>query len=256
MREREDYDNAVEYVQDRLRQRRQRRLLIAALILAVLAGGFAAWLNYYKVRYVTVEGATRYTDAEIEDYAMSGFLGDNSVVLSWRYQNQTLEDIPFVESMDIQITAHDTIHITVYEKSLAGYVMYLGRYMYFDRSGMVVESTTELAEGVPEVTGLSFDHIVVNEVLPVQDTDIFTRILQTTQLLEKYDLTADRIYVGTTDEISVYFDEICVKLGEDENMDEKISNLSRILPSLEGMSGTLELSDFTSDTNYVTFTEK
>ena len=256
MRSREEYDDAVEYLQDRLRQRRHRRLLILVLILAAAAGCCAAWLNYYKVRYVTVEGSTRYTDAEIEEYAMSGFLGDNSIVLSWRYQNQTLEDIAFVESMDIQITAHDTIHITVYEKSLAGYVMYLGRYMYFDRSGMVVESTTELAEGVPEVTGLEFDHIVVNEILPVEDANIFTRILQTTQLLEKYGLSADRIYVGTADEISVYFDEVCVKLGEDENMDEKISNLSRILPSLEGMSGTLELSDYTSDTNYITFTEQ
>ena len=37
---------------------------------------------------------------------------------------------------------------------------------------------------------------------------------------------------------------------------EKISNLSRILPSLEGKSGTLEMAEFTPDTGMVTFTEK
>ena len=256
MRSREDYDDASLYVRDMLQARRRRRRLIAltvVLVLVVLAAGF---LEYYRIRYVTVEGSTHYTDEEIEEYAMSGLLGNNSVVLSWRYQNQELEDIPFVESIEVEILARDTVHITVYEKSLAGYVNYLGRYMYFDREGIVVESSTELVEDVPEVTGLSFDYIVVNEALPVEDSDVFTLILQTSQLLEKYELSADRIYVGTPDEISLYFGDVCVKLGEDENMDEKISNLAQILPSLEGLSGTVDMSDFDEDTDFITFKEK
>ena len=253
---RDNYDDASLYVRDMLRARRRKRQLIALAIALVLAGLVWAFLVYYKVRYVTVEGSTHYTDAEIEDYAMSGFLGDNSLVLSWRYQNQEIDDIPFVESLEIEITAHDMVHITVYEKSLAGYVNYLGRYMYFDRDGIVVESSTELVEGVPEVTGLSFEHIIINEALPVEDAGIFTRILQTTQMLEKYELSADRIYVGTADEISIYFGDVCVMLGEDENMDEKISNLAQILPSLEGKSGTVDMTDFDADTGYITFTEK
>ena len=256
MRARDDYDDASLYVRDMLRARKRRRILVLLAVVLALAVALYLVLEYYKVRYVTVEGSTHYTDAEIEEYAMSGFLGDNSLVLSWRYQNQDIDDIPFVESLEIEILAHDMVHITVYEKSLAGYVNYLGRYMYFDRDGIVVESSTELVEGVPEVTGLSFNYIIVNEALPVEDSDIFTRILQTTQILSKYGLTTDRIYVGTADEISIYFDEICVMLGEDENMDEKISNLAQILPSLEGKSGTVDLSDFDSDTTYITFTER
>lgn len=65
--------------------------------------------------------------------------------------------------MDVNVVSHDSIRITVYEKSLAGYVTYLGRYLYFDRNGMVVESSSEKIDDVPEVTGLSFDHIVLHE---------------------------------------------------------------------------------------------
>ena len=78
----------------------------------------------------------------------------------------------------------------------------------------------------------------------------------TTQLLGKYGLSADRIYVGNSGKLSVYFGGVCANLGEDQYMDEKISNLSRILPSLDGKSGTLEMAEFTPDTGMVTFTEK
>lgn len=255
-REREDYEDASLYIQDQLRRRRNRFRLMFALILSALIAAAAFFVLYYRVRYVTVEGSTHYTDEEVEKLAMGGFLGDNSMVLSWRYKDQAVKNIPFVESMDVEVVSHDTIHITVYEKSLAGYVTYLGRYMYFDRNGTVVESSSEKIEGVPEVTGLSFDHIVLNESLSVENQSVFSRILETTQLLEKYGLTADKIYVSQGSRISAYFGDVCANLGEDSYMDEKISNLSKILPSLEGKKGTVELSEFTPDTGLITFTEK
>lgn len=252
---REDYEYASDYIEDTLRRRKNRHRLIVVLILSGIAA-FLIWFDvYYKVRYVTVEGSTHYTDQEIEQYVTEGFMGDNSVVLSWRYRHQELRDVPFVESMEVDVITHNAIHIRVYEKSLAGYVNYLGRYFYFDRNGMVVESSGEKVEGIPEVTGLTFDHIALNEVLPVADPDVFTKILETVQLLAKYSLDADRIYIGTSGQQSLYFGNVCVNLGEDEYMDEKISNLSKILPSLTGRSGTLDMTTFTADTRSVTFTE-
>lgn len=254
-RSREDYEYASDYIQDVLRRRRNRRRLILCLIAAALVSAVIFFCEYFRVRHVSVEGSTRYTQEEIESYVLDGFLGDNSVVLSWRYRHRRLQDVPFIESMDVDVVTHDTIHIRVYEKSIAGYVQYLGRNFYFDRNGMVVESSTEEIEGIPKVTGLRFDYIALNETLPVEDDSVFARILEITQMLGKYSLSADRIDVGQQDAMSIYFGSVCVELGQDENMDEKISNLSRILPSLEGKSGTLDLSNFDPDTNYVTFTE-
>ena len=70
-----------------------------------------------------------------------------------------------------------TIKIEVYEKALAGYVEYLDRFMYFDRDGIVVESSTERTNGIPLVAGLSFDHVVLYQPLPVEDMGIFQDIL-------------------------------------------------------------------------------
>ncbi len=253
---RDDYENAALYIQDQVRGRRRRIRMAAVMILLLVSGILLFLLRFFQVRFVTVEGSTHYTDEEIRQYALDGVLGDNTLVISLKNRTRRVSSIPFIEAMDIDVLSKDAVHITVYEKSLAGYVSYLGRYMYFDRNGMIVESSTEKIEDVPEVTGLSFDHIALNEKLPVEDESIFTRILQTTQLLGKHSLSAERLYVGQSGKLTAYFGEVIVNLGEDEYMDEKLSNLAGILPSLEGKSGTIDLSDYTPDTDFITFTQK
>ncbi len=255
-RSREDYDNAALYIQDRIRGRRLRIRAVVLLVILAAAGGLIFLLSFFRVRFVTVEGSSHYTDEQIRQYATEGILGDNTLAISLRSGTRKFSDIPFIETMDIEVLSRDAIHVTVYEKSLAGYVTYLGRYMYFDRNGMVVESSAEKLDGIPEVTGLTFSYIALNEKLPVEDESIFTRILQTTQLLSKHALSADRLYVGQGGKITAYFGEVVVRLGEDEYMDEKLSNLAGILPSLEGRSGTVDLSEYTPDTDFITFTER
>ena len=63
-----------------------------------------------------------------------------------------MQDIPFYRNDECQII-RQTHHDRVYEKSVAGYVEYMGRYMYFDQDGIVVESSETRTEGIPQVTG-------------------------------------------------------------------------------------------------------
>ena len=95
-----------------------------------------------------------------------------------------------MDVMNVSILAPDTIKITVYEKALAGYVKYLDTYMYFDKDGYVVESSGIRTQGVPQITGLTFNHIVLGEQLPVENPEVFAGIMDMTKLLNKYQLTA------------------------------------------------------------------
>ena len=45
---------------------------------------------------------------------------------------------------------------------------YLEKYMYFDKEGIIVEASNEKTQGIPLVTGLSFEHVVLYEPLPVR----------------------------------------------------------------------------------------
>ncbi|MDE7258179.1 MAG: FtsQ-type POTRA domain-containing protein, partial [Lachnospiraceae bacterium] len=175
---------------EKLRFSKSKRTVILSvtllLLLFVLVGGYEYIIQNYTVTTVYVEGNVHYTNEEIIEMVMGGRLGSNSLFLSLKYKDKGMEDIPFIQTMDVEIEAKDTIRIIVYEKALAGYVSYLGRYVYFDKDGIVVETSTEETEGIPQVTGLSFDHVILHEPLPVEKTDVFDEILNITQQLERY----------------------------------------------------------------------
>lgn len=220
-------------------------LLIAAAIIYIDRN--------YKIKNVYVDGNVHYTDEEIMNIVMEGTFGDNSIFLSMKYKNKGIDDIPFVQTMDVAVLSPDTIRITVYEKSLAGYVEYLGNYMYFDKDGTIVESSTSKTAGIPQVTGLSFDYVIMYEPLPVEERQVFETILDMTQLLNKYSLSADRLYFDADYEMTIYFGDVKAAVGAGENIDEKIMLLQSILPDLEGKSGIIHLESYTEDIKNVTF---
>ena len=70
--------------------------------------------------------------------------------------------------------------------------------MYFDKDGYVVESSGIRTQGIPQITGLSFDHIVLGEQLPVEDPQVFARIMDLTKLLNKYSKAANKINMNSS----------------------------------------------------------
>lgn len=230
-------------------------IAVAILSAAVIFGVFYYIVTTYTVNTVYVEGNIHYTDEEIADRIMTGHLGHNSIYLNFKYRNQEIEDIPFVSAIEVEIVAPDTVSIRVYEKSFAGYVSYLGRYMYFDRDGTIVESSEMMTVGVPEVTGLKFDYVVMYEKLPVENEQIFARILDITQSLDKYELRADRLFFDREYKVTLYFGGVRVQIGDNSNIDEKFSRLRSILPELEGKKGVLQMENFTGESKIIPFQE-
>lgn len=228
-------------------------IVIVLILAAALAAGYYI-IETYTVSTVYVEGNIHYTEDEIKAIVMDGTLGNNSLYLSMKYKNRGIEGVPFVDVMDVSILAPDTVRITVYEKALTGYVKYLGTYLYFDKDGYVVESSSVITEGVPQITGLVFDHMAVGEPLPIDDQEIFKDILNVTKLLEKYDLDADKIYFHNSGEITVYFKDVKVALGNDSaTLEDKLMLLPELLPSLEGRNGTLQMEAYSENGGRYTF---
>ena len=78
-----------------------------------------------------------------------GHYGNNSLFLSLKYKDKSVEGVPFVEKMDVSVLDPHTIKIEVYEKALAGYVEYLEKCMYFDKDGIVTNYARENGRGSP-----------------------------------------------------------------------------------------------------------
>ena len=246
--------------EERIRFGKKRRVMILSAVLffllVVLIAGYVYIIQNYTVTTVYVEGNVHYTNEEIMEMVMGGRYGNNSLLLSLKYRDKGITDIPFIQTMDVTIEAKDTIRITVYEKALAGYVSYLGRYVYFDKDGIVVETSTEKTAGIPQVTGLKFDHVILHEPLPVEKPDIFDEVLNITQQLAKYSMSADKIYFDSNYQVTLIFGEARISMGDSRYIDEKIMKLQYILPDLADKKGTLDMREYSEDTKTYSFEQE
>ena len=127
---------------------------------------------------------------------------------------------------------------------MVGYVSYMSSYMYFDKDGIIVESSSSRLEGVPWITGLNFGQIVLNKPLPVENQQIFEQIMNLTQILSIYEIKADQIKYDSSGKATLIMGDIDVYLGDNKDMNGKISELHDMLPELAGLSGTLYLDTY------------
>ena len=109
-------------------------ILIVLFVSALILVSAFFYIKYaFTVKNVYVEGNVHYTDDEIKDFILKDKYDSNSLFLSYKYKNKEITDIPFVEAINVSVESKDTIKISVYEKTLAGYIDYLGKNGYFDK---------------------------------------------------------------------------------------------------------------------------
>jgi cell division protein FtsQ len=127
------------------------------------------FLSAFGVKKAEVIGAKRYTNNQIREMVLQSKLDHNTLYLYLKYRFFEKPKIPFVEKLDVEMVNNHTVTIYVYEKMIAGCVEFLGEYLYFDKDGIIVESSSKRIEGVPIIKGLNYNEIVLNEKLHIQN---------------------------------------------------------------------------------------
>lgn len=264
------------------------RIILGSILLLVCAG-VLTFLLAFHVETVEVVGNTRYTEEEMKEVVLKGPFATNALLISWLKGKQDTKDIPFVESIKVEMVSNHKIRILVNEKQVIGYVRYLDCDMFFDKNGIVVESivseqTTASEDGtdviapeeieaiqpeaipdadqtvfnaavtdVPLVEGLSYDYVTLEVALPVKNTQVFNTIQGIARMMEKLQLNPDKVSFDEKYNITMYFGSIQVTFGQDTLLEEKITRMAAILPELTGKSGTLHLEDYTDGITSIIF---
>ena len=154
----------------------KKRLIILSVIF-VLLGGAAYYVSTFKLEKVQVGGCVLSSEDKVRQTVEEEAPLGNILLLWLKNKLSPIQDIPFVAKLDIEFVDKNTLAVTVYEKSVAGCIEYMDSYVYFDRDGIVLETTPEQKEGVPTIDGLDINVWKLNEALPVQDKDRFGMIL-------------------------------------------------------------------------------
>ena len=213
------------------------------LFMAVAIWGY----NALRLKTIEYEGLTKYSEAEFTQMLGNSAAMQNTYFFFLRHLLFPKAEIPFVEGYDVTLVNHTTVRVQVYEKLVIGCVEIMGKYMYFDKDGIVVESSSHRVSGVPLIVGLKFDEIVLYQKLHVQRQSLFTKILDLTKLLLQYEIEAERIRFNSDYEVTLICGDLKVLLGRQDNYDMQIAALRGILEATKGQAGTLDMKGYSKE---------
>lgn len=223
--------------------KKKKKWLFFLILLLVIGMAALGVIAAFQIKSVEITGNEHYTDEEIRELVMGDAYSNNGLYLYLKYQYGETEPIPFIDKIEVTLESNSKVKIRVYEKSIVGYVSYMGANLYFDKDGVVVENSSEVMEGVPCITGLEFHALTLYKPLAVKNKAVFKTIVDVTQLMTKYELTPDRIEFRNDTEVVLHFENVRVMLGEDDMLDDKVATVKKLLPELSGKSGVLHMEE-------------
>lgn len=230
--------------------RKKKRLFIISIIVAALIAACAAVYFGFRTDKITYVGNSHYSNEEMTNRI---FGNDTPNTVLYTLFGNKKKTIPFIQKYDVEIQWPRGMYITVYEKAVIGYIRYMGCNMYFDKDGIVVESSTETFEKVPEIIGLKFNSIVLDSKLEVGDDEVFRHILDLTQSFDKYNLDVSKVYFDSSDNVILYIDEVKVYLGKSDDYTDKLFELKQMETKFAGFKGSLYMQDYTKDSSSIIF---
>lgn len=219
-----------------------KRLVIRGLKVIIFVGIPIILFGFtFHLKTVTVVGSERYTPEQIKEQLIKTKTDTNALLLYLKYQYFTEFKLPFIEKIDLDLKDNNTIKVQVYEKRVTGCVEFMSDYLYFDKDGIIVESSRERLKDIPLIKGLKFNRIILHEKLEVQKDELFQVILNITQQIEKYELDISTIRFNKAYEVSVESGKVSALLGKRKTYDEVLSELKNVLASAEGeLTGILQ----------------
>lgn len=226
-----------------IRKRKVKHWIIVLIFLVLVLAAVKT-----EIRTVNVIGNDRYTAEQAESMVFNGRWDRNTLLCLVNNIRNKKKSLPFVADYRIRLKSPVSCDLIIYEKDPVGCIKYMSSYMYFDGDGIVVESSQERLAGVPVIEGVEYGHIVLGEKLPVNNSLIFSDILNVTQQMELYEIGCDSISFDELMNITVRLTEpaITVEFGTNEDISAKISVLRDMLPGIteRGLKGTLDLKNY------------
>ncbi|ROR30744.1 cell division protein FtsQ [Mobilisporobacter senegalensis] len=223
-------------------------ILFIILLIAILILYFG-----FRITKVNVIGCDYYTEEQIKNKLIVNEFDKNSLFLFLKHKYFDKTEIPFIQKIDIELVNQNTVDINVYEKTMIGCIEYMGQILYFDKDGIIVESSKRKIDYVPYIVGLKYDKLVLNEKIETPNDKLLVTILNITQLIRKYQLPIDKISFSPNNEVTLISSDIRVLLGKHDLYDEQMANLKNILQKSGNLKGVLDMSNFTEENNTFVF---
>lgn len=236
------------------KQKKRNKAIIFLSLLVVLGIGLYFLVTDFSIENIEVKGNTTYTDGEIIKAVKSQDYVNNTLVMIAQNQIFGQTYLPFIENISMGYEEPHTLKIKVKEKLRSGVFEYMNKNVYFNSEGIALESRNQLFDGVPVVTGVNFDKMVLGKQIPVEG-DYFNTIMNITKKISTYGLEISEIHFENEDDITLVSGKYQIYLGSSLYLDGKMSKISGILSAVskEHKKGVIDMHLYTDEKNIITY---
>lgn len=213
-------------------------LLIAIVSYVMLSMGV------FNVKDIEVMGNKQFTDEEISNHILEDKYCKYAPYLYLKYKLFKPKIMPFVADINVKLIGINKIRVEVEEKPIVAYAEHLDSHIFFDCDGIIVESSDRTIPGLVRIDGLNFKSYKLYERPELDNPIILDSLNGIVRIMNKYKLKPDSLYVNKRGEIDLKFEFLTVKLGMEDDLDEKISKVASIIPKLDRKRGVLKLNAY------------
>lgn len=181
--------------------RRQRffRAVGRTLFLGLLlAAGLLAMTIFFKVKTITVQGATTYSAEEVAA-GLEVQPGDNLYLWNKvKVSDALLQTFPYLQTVQIRRRLPSTLEVTVTECTACIAVQSGSGYFLLSKQGKVLEQTTA-NNGLPVVVGMTLDGVQPGQVLHSDISREAEALLTVVQTMDAADMLSELDFINLTD---------------------------------------------------------
>ena len=111
-------------IREKRKKKSRWKLILLAILSLMLVVVISALLvvKVFVVKTVKVEGNVLYDEALIKSTVLNDVYSWNSLYVLLKYTFLNTEQLPFIDTMEIQMENPQTLKIKVYEKGMMGYL--------------------------------------------------------------------------------------------------------------------------------------
>ena len=202
---------------------------------------FVFCLLFFRVQKVSVEGNTYYSQSVMSEMFQKNIFEKN-LLSFWIMDKLSLTPkLEFVREYEVSYPSPNEVHVKLYEKKIVAGISYNNQYIYFDKDGMVLKSTSKSVSDIPLFETKTMTTFTMYEKVQLENDELLSQILNLANLFSHYQIKWDKVEMNEKDEAVLYSGKVKVLLGKKDNYDEQVSALASILETAKKQGGSGEI---------------
>jgi len=215
-----------------MKRRIRKKRRFAALFVFTMAAFVAVAVllsPLFEIRQIEIIGNNTVCADDILGH-MQLQTGQNMLAFSASAVRAQINQLPFVQQVDVVREFPDKVVITVAERTPVANirVAHSATYLLIDDAGMVLESASEPAPALPVAIGIDFASFAVGEYLDVEDNLVFRDMLRLYRLFTRYSFFPEIVDMSNPADIMFHTEYLNIFFGSMSDMDRKIQYISAI----------------------------